>query len=72
MLSQAPGMSLRSTAGTPNTSTATTTIGASEQPIERQRIGGAAIDQDAAVHRHGPEQAGKCDRGGKRRPQRSG
>ena len=46
-------------------------IGAPGELVEGQGIGGAAVDQDAAVDDHRPEQAGNGDRGGERRAQRS-
>ena len=39
-------------------------VGTAVKPIERQGIGRAAVDHDAALDRHRPEQPGNRDRGG--------
>ena len=46
-------------------------VGAFAYLIERQRIGGAAVDQDAAANRHRAKQAGNGDRACQRRLQRA-
>jgi len=46
-------------------------VGAAAQLIERQRIGGAAVDQHALVDHDRPHHRGQRDRGGERRLERA-